>query len=202
MAGRNDLRPFHVLVAGAAVVLFLFWLAVHVVAYCEPQVPLDEMYAIYLPFDWLHPTLLLPAQGFLGIWLARLYPNHPRNRLPYYIMAVFFVVYFLYCVSQCRGQVRHDAAGWIGFGKHGGAPLTEEQAFHAMWSSIKASSVFSLAFTFATSCVLVGSCLRTWRQSRSRQAGPGGEILNDNPAQRPAENNGGEETASGPPGEG
>jgi hypothetical protein len=57
MASRNKLRPVHVLAAAVAAALFLFWLAVHVVAYREPAMPLNELYAVYLPFE--HLTLFV-----------------------------------------------------------------------------------------------------------------------------------------------
>jgi hypothetical protein len=95
-------------------------------------------------------------------------------------MFTFFAAYYLACESQCTGSLQHDAAGWCYNAKHGRHPRTEEQAFHGMWRDAKAASVLYLAIAFGTVYVFVGSCLRTWRQSRIQQlARPTGDILGD-----------------------
>jgi hypothetical protein len=166
MADQNRLRLFHVFVSAASLVVLFLWLAVHLVAWYEPGVPIEELYAIYFPFEvYGHLTFLLFQVG-LFTSVVGLFPNHPARHYPYYVIIVFFLFYYFHCHSQCQGNVRHTPAGWWYAGKHGGFQVTEEQAFHGMWRNIKAESALGVGFGFLTSYVLVGSCVLTSRITR------------------------------------
>jgi hypothetical protein len=171
MAGKNEIRPFHVIVAWVAAVLSLVLLAIHVVTWCEPKVPADDLYVMYIPFHWLRGPSLL-ALFIISIGAGRLFPKRPQTNWPYYAMLIFFPTYWFACESQRTATVLRNAAGWWATGKYGGGPLTEPQAFHAMWTGFKADSVLYLGFAFVAAYVLVGSCLRAWWQSRIRERTP------------------------------
>src|SRR5207244_266306 len=109
---------------GAAGVLFLVFLAVHVVTWWEPKVPLDDLYAVYFPFHWLGGTPLLVALFLLSIGVWQLFPSAKRPQTNWHYLAIitFFVTYYFACKSQ-RTSVLYNA-GWWAPGKHGGFPLT------------------------------------------------------------------------------
>jgi hypothetical protein len=171
MASPNDLRPFHVFVAGMAAVLFLLLLLVHVVTWCEPKVPMHDLYAVYMHFLRLDGPYLLVVCA-LAFWVSGLFSKRPQSTWPYHAMLMFFPAYWFALSSlssaEGLGDVLREPAGWWGHGRGRGHPLTEAQAFHAMWTSFRDMSVLFLGLAFVTAYVSVGSFVRAWWESRSR----------------------------------
>src|SRR5262245_65075238 len=104
MASQNSIRLSHVIGAGLALLLFLSLLAVHTVAWWEPQVPLDKLYPVYFPFHWFAGLYL---GGLVALWmgLLRLFPTRPQDKgshryWAYMAFFTFFVTYYCACQSQ------------------------------------------------------------------------------------------------------
>jgi hypothetical protein len=160
---RTDIRLAHVLLTALAISLFLLWLAVHIVSYYEPAVPLEELYAVY------HPCLYLQV-GFFVLYVALellhgvYYPSPMKLGRLAAIGAVSTWIYATYCGGQGFGFVIHEVGGWFGSGvRHGAHKIPEERVVHFIWKSIGFWSVWHLGLSYFIAFLFTRSFLVAWR---------------------------------------